>query len=188
MAGGLSHERQEQILAGEIEKIRRQAPPPELVRLAGALERLNPALKAELIGRFLDTARALMTEGKAAEPWLSALGLLLNRTPLYAGPETVVAPELVERTFDAFRPFDWAEPALAELATLFLRAARAVDNRSLDVPKALRLKIARKLEQSGVAPLRTAKLKEVIPLDRAERQGLYGEALPPGLLLRDPAE
>ncbi|MBX3516849.1 MAG: Hsp70 family protein [Rhodospirillales bacterium] len=186
VAGGLSHERQEQILAGEIEKIRRQAPPPELVRLAGALERVNPALKAELIGRFLDTARALMTEGKAAEPWLSALGLLLNRTPLYAGPETVVAPELVEHAFDALRPFDWAEPAMAELSTLFLRAARAVENRSLDVPKALRLKIARKLEQSGVAPLRTAKLKEVIPLDRAERQGLYGEALPPGLLLREP--
>ena len=186
VAGGLSRERQEQILAGEIEKIRRPAPPPELVRLTGALERLNPEVKAELIGRFLDTARALIAEGKAAEPWLSALGLMLNRTPLYAGLETVVAPDLVEQTFDAFRSFDWADPALAELATLFLRAARAVDNRSLDVPKALRLKIARKLEQSGVAPLRTAKLKEVIPLDRAERQGLYGEALPPGLLLRDP--
>ena len=186
VAGGLSRERQEQILAGEIDKIRRQAAPPaELVRLVGALERLDPALKAELIGRFLETARALIAAGKAAEPWLSALGLLLNRTPLYAGPETVVAPDLVERAFETFRPLDWAEPALAELATLFLRAARAVDNRSLDVPKALRLKIARKLEQSGVAPMRTAKLKEIIPLDRAERQGLYGEALPPGLLLRE---
>jgi molecular chaperone DnaK (HSP70) len=188
VAGGLSRERQEQLLAGEMEKLRRQAvPPAELVRLVGALERLNPALKAELIGRFLDTARALIAEGKAAEPWLSALGLLLNRTPLYAGPETVVAPDLVVHAFEAFRHLDWSDPALAELATLFLRAARAVENRSLDVPKALRLKIARKLEQSGIQPLRTAKLKEVIPLDRAERQGLYGEALPPGLLLRDPA-
>ncbi|MFZ1416084.1 MAG: Hsp70 family protein [Defluviicoccus sp.] len=188
VAGGLSRERQEQLLASEMEKLRRQtAPPAELVRLAGALERLNPALKAELIGRFLENARALIAEGKASEPWLTALGLLLNRTPLYAGPETVVAPELVEQAFDAFRSFDWSAPALAELATLFLHAARAVENRSLDVPKSLRLKIARKLEQSGVAPLRTAKLKEVIPLDRAERQSLYGEALPPGLLLRDAA-
>ena len=80
------------------------------------------------------------------------MALLLNRTPLYAGPETVVSPDLVERAYDAFAGFDWADPELSEMQTLFLRAARVVDDRSLDVPRGLRDRIADKLEKLGVAP------------------------------------
>ncbi len=69
------------------------------------------------------------------------------------------------------------------MQTLFLRAARVVDNRSLDVPKPLRKRIATKLEKAGVAPLKTAKVRELMPIERSERLGLYGEALPPGLIL-----
>jgi hypothetical protein len=31
--------------------------------------------------------------------------------------------------------------------------------------------------------LRTGKLKDLMPVDRSERISLYGEALPPGLIL-----
>jgi hypothetical protein len=58
-----------------------------------------------------------------------------------------------------------------------------VGNRSLDVPKSLRNRIADKLEKSGVAPLRTGKLREFAPVGRGDRISLYGESLPPGLIL-----
>ena len=72
---------------------------------------------------------------------------------------------------------------LSELKTLFLRAARVVGDRSFDLPKSLRNHIAHKLEKSGVAPLQTAKLREFVPVGRWDRISLYGESLPPGLIL-----
>ena len=143
-------ERQEKVLASEIDKLRQQKnPPAELVRLAGSLERLGPEIKAELVDRFITAAVELMRARSHVAPHLAALGLLLNRTPLYAGPETVVSPELVERAWHAFEGFDWADPELAEMQTLFLRAARVVDDRTVDVPRGLRERIANKLENSG---------------------------------------
>ena len=95
----------------------------------------------------------------------------------------MVPPEMVARTYAAFQDFDWAEPELLELHMLFLRSARVAGDRSLDVPKSLRSEIAAKLERAGVAPARTGSIKPFSPVGRAERSTLYGESLPPGLLL-----
>ena len=78
--------------------------------------------------------------------------------------------------------FDWATPELIDLQTLFLRAARVVEDRSLDVPMPLRGLIA-KLEKSGVPALQTAKIKGFVPIGRSDRASLYDEVLPPGLIL-----
>jgi len=183
VAGGLSGERQQELLAAEIDSIRNGRASPELVRLAGSLERLPREAKTGLIQTFTDQALARAEAKQHLAPYLAALGLLLNRAPLYAGPETVVPPELVARAFAAFRDFDWAEAELQELHTLFLRAARVVGDRNLDVPKALRNQIAGKLEAAGVPPLRTGNIKTFAPVGRTERATLYGESLPPGLML-----
>ena len=66
---------------------------------------------------------------------------------------------------------------------LFLRAARVVDERTLDAPKALRAQIARKLEHAGVPPLRTATIMAFAPIGRTDLTSLYGERLPYGLVL-----
>ena len=79
--------------------------------------------------------------------------------------------------------FDWTEPELLELKTLFLRAARVVGDRSLDLPIRLRGLIAGKMEKSGVPSLQTAKIREFIPVGRSDRASLYDESLPPGLVL-----
>ncbi|MBK8908289.1 MAG: hypothetical protein IPM60_10375 [Rhodospirillales bacterium] len=188
VAGGLARDRQEQVLAGDLDVIRHNNNlPAELILLAGALERLGPELKAELIRRFIAIAEPIARESKHCTPILAALGMLLNRTPVYAGPETVVSPDLVEDCYDAFKDLDWSARELAELQTLFLRAARVVDNRTLDAPKALRHRIANKLERAGVAPAKTAALKQFTPLGRTEGTSLFGDSLPPGLLLRTDA-
>jgi len=139
--------------------------------------------KADLVETLIRQALQLIGVKQHCAPYLAALGLLLNRTPFHAGPESVVPPEMVARTYDAFQDFDWAEAELLELHMLFLRAARVVGDRSLDIPKSLRNQIATKLERAGVAPARTGSIKAFTPVGRAERSTLYGESLPPGLLL-----
>ncbi len=183
LAGGLSRERQNKLLAGELDRICSGKAPAELVRLAGSLELIPHATKAELISSFIDIAVTLARAKRHCAPYLAALGLLLNRAPLHAGPENVVSPELVEHAYSAFRGFDWADPELLELQTLFLRAARVVGDRSLDVPMPLRELIAAKMEKSGVAPLQTAKIRGFVPVGRSDRASLYDESLPPGLVL-----
>ena len=189
VAGGLERQRQEQILAPELDKIRMQKKvAPELIRLAGSLERLPNQAKTELANLFIDAVSNLARENKHCAPYLGALGHILSRAPLYAGPETVVSPELVERAYEALRTLDWAAPELAEVQTLFLRAARVVGSRSFDLPKALRQRIAAKLENAGVSPQRTGKLKEFVPVGGAERVSLHDESLPPGLILTEPLD
>ena len=184
VAGGLSRERQETILTLELPKLRAQKnAPAELVRLLGSLERINAIAKAELLDHFLRIASELAAKKQYCAPYLAAIGLLLNRTPLYAGPENVVSAAEVEKAYDAFSELDWAEPELAELQTLFLRAARLVDNLSVDLPGRLREKIASKLQQSGVTPSRAARLRAFVPIAQADRASLFGESLPPGLVI-----
>jgi molecular chaperone DnaK (HSP70) len=184
VSGGLSAERQETILAAELPKLRTQKNlSPELVRLAGSLERINPITKAELVALFLPTVHELATAKQHCSPYLVALGLLLNRTPLYGGPETVVGADHVEQAFKTLSDLDWTEPELAEIQTLFLRAARIVDNPRVDLPKSLRQKIASKLEKSGVAQLKLRSLHAFVPVAGLDRSSLFGESLPPGLVI-----
>ena len=89
-------------------------------------------------------------EEATVAPYLAALGLLLNRTPFYAGPESIVAPSLVESAYEALRKFDWNDPEFVEAQTLFLRAARVVDDRRLDLPQSVRNQIADKLSKCGI--------------------------------------
>jgi len=91
----------------------------------------------------------------------------------------------VGRAYETFRTYDWASPELREVQSLFLRAARVVGNRNFDLPKALRHRIAIKLEKSGVAPQKTGKLKEFTPVGRSERISLHDESLPSGLILSE---
>lgn len=184
VAGGLDRERQEALLTPELPKLMSSKPPSaELVRLAGSLERIPVSTKASLAGHFLETAEELVDAGQHAAPYFNALGLLLNRTPLRAGPETVLPTDLVERAFQSFGHLDWSESHFAELRTLFLRAARRTDSRHLDVPRSLAERIASKLEKCGVSSARAGSLRSYRPLEAADQSSLVGESLPPGLVL-----
>ncbi len=70
-----------------------------------------------------------------------------------------------------------------ECYNLFLRGARVVSDRNLDVPKSRRNQIAHNLESAGIAPIRTATITAFTPAGRIDRTTSYGEPLTPGLLL-----
>jgi IstB-like ATP binding protein len=61
------------------------------------------------------------------------------------------------------------EPELVELQTLFLRAARIIGDRSLDLSMPVRELIARKMENTGVPTQRTAAIRGFIPVGRSDR-------------------
>ncbi len=184
VAGGLSSERQEAVLAPELFRLRGQTnPPAELVRFAGSLERINLATKTELLDLFLQQARELALQKQHSAPHLAALGLLLNRGLFYAGPEFALPPGHVEKAYDALADLDWTDPHLAEIQTLFLRAGRMMNDPQIDLPKSLREKIASKLQKAGVAPSKVARLRSYVPLALAERASLFGESFPPGLVM-----
>ncbi|MBS0639829.1 MAG: Hsp70 family protein [Proteobacteria bacterium] len=183
VAGGLSSDRQMALLAGEIDRLRSGKAPDELVRLVGTLELLPVDIKVSLVEAFITVAGALLDEKKQCAPYFNALGRMLNRAPLRAGPEAVLPAGLVERAWDRFRDYDWSEQALAEIQPMFLRAARVVGDRSLDVPGRVRTAIAAKLEAAGVPERRTGRIRSFVAMDQTERASQYDEALPPGLVL-----
>ena len=184
VAGGLSDERQRIIIEPELPKLNTsKSAAPELIRLAGSLERIGEDTKIDLLNGFLERARDLAERKQHCAPYLVSLGLLLNRAPLYAGIESVLAPHWVEKAYDNLSDLDWAEPELIETQNLFLRAGRVIDDPDLDVPKSVRERIAWKLEKSGVAPVKVERIRRFVPVERAERAGLFGESLPPGLVL-----
>lgn len=184
IAGGLDAERQELLIARELDTLRQgKKPPPELIRLAGALERLPVLLKTELVEILISAATARLSHAQDASAHLAALGGLLSRTPRYAGPETVLPPQWVERAFDAFSDFDWSQPDLLEMRNLFLTAARRVDDRRIDLDGASRKRIALRLEKAGTPTGKCQRLLHYAPLGDTDRTSLYGEALPPGLIL-----
>jgi molecular chaperone DnaK (HSP70) len=184
VAGGLERERQEAILEPELPKLANQKnPAPELIRLAGSLERIRQDTKIDLVDRFLESVRDLAGQKQYCAAHLVSLGLLLNRAPLYAGQEDVIPPDSVERAFEMLSDLDWAEPDLGEIQTLFLRAGRVTGDSRLDLPRSLRERIVSKLEKSGAAPLKVERIRTFVPLERADRAGLFGESLPPGLVL-----
>lgn len=187
VAGGLDRARQAAVLDPELSRLREaKNPPSDLVRLAGSLERLDPAMKRELAGLLLARGAALAREGGHAAPFFAALTSLLSRTPLYAGPETVLPAAMVEDAFEALRDLDWSAGSGSsggELSILFLRAARLTGDRHLDVPNPLGKEIFSKLEKAGVAPLKLRPLREVIAIAQADRALLFGESLPSGISL-----
>ena len=184
VAGGLSSERQETILGPELSKLRGQTSlPAELVRLAGSLERISVITKTELLDRFLQTARELAMLKQHCGPYLAALGLLLNRSLLYAGPEFVLPAVHAEKVYEALSDLDWTDPQLVEIQTLFLRAARIVNDPKIDLPKSLREKLASKLQKAGVSPSKVARLRSYVPVAMADGATLFGESLPPGLII-----
>ena len=184
VAGGLSNQRQEAILAPELSRLLSPTnPPAELVRLAGSLERIRLPTKIELLDRFLQSTRELTLQKQHVAPHLVALGLLLNRSPFYAGPEFVMPPDYVEKAFETLSDLDWTEPYLVEIQTLFLRAARVVDDPRIDLSKSMRDKIVSKLQKAGAAPSKIARLRSYVPIALADRANLFGESLPPGLVI-----
>jgi hypothetical protein len=151
----------------------------DMVRLAGSLERLPAARKAQ-IGGWLVARLGRPTENP--QGWW-AVGRLGARVPLYGSAHAVVPSEVAGRWLEALLALDWkkVEPAAFAAVTL----ARVSGDRVRDLPEALRQTVAARL-QTHRAPAAWVRLvREHVALDADDEGRVFGESLPPGLRLVD---
>ena len=145
----------------------------EMVRLAGALERLPPARKIDLGAWLLEKLPG------AGVVW--ALGRLGARIPVADAAHCVVPPNVASEWLGRLLDLDWRESDEAAFAVAQL--ARASGDRSRDVEESLRLRAARRLDDAGAPPDWSRAVLEPQAMGEKAEQRVFGEALPLGLHL-----
>ena len=149
----------------------------DMVRLAATLERLPVAEKIQL-GVWL-----LKRLEKPGEPEQSywALGRIAARILFYGKNHDVLPPQVVEPWLQQLLKPDWKKQQQAAFAATLI--ARRCDDRASDIDENLRLQVLEKLKLSKVPPGWLEMVAEYKPLDAQQEKQVFGEALPPGLLL-----
>ncbi|HEY8606118.1 MAG TPA: Hsp70 family protein [Noviherbaspirillum sp.] len=152
----------------------------DMLRLAGALERVPAAYKVE-IGDWL---LGLLTP--AADTPVDALVLwclarIGARQPFHGSAHDVVPPEDAARWLDRLLALDWKRMQAAGFAAAHI--GRMTGDRVRDLPGAVRQQLLARLAAPGLPPAWAAMVREVAALDAATEQGLLGDSLPPGLRL-----
>ncbi|MDT0137317.1 Hsp70 family protein [Acidovorax sp. PRC11] len=166
----------------------RMQAPDELLRMAASFERIQPADKTQFGGWLLQRLkqqqqRQQQPQRPTAELWW-ALGRLGARQPLYASVHHVLPPDTVQgwlAQIEADIAPDWARHEAAAFAVA--QIAQATGDRARDLPEEFRTQIAGQLEAAHAAPGWVAMVREVTVLDEADQRRVFGEALPPGLVL-----
>lgn len=165
----------------------RMQAPDELLRMAASFERIQPADKMQfggwLLQRLKQQQQQQQPQRPTAELWW-ALGRLGARQPLYASVHHVLPPDTVQgwlAQIEADIAPDWARQEAAAFAVA--QIAQATGDRARDLPEEVRLRIAAQLEAAQAAPGWVAMVREVTVLDEADQRRVFGEALPPGLVL-----
>jgi molecular chaperone DnaK (HSP70) len=190
IAGGLDAPAQERIFAAIAPFVAPRdprRPPPrvagvkpealdELVRLTGALERIDPARKVETGGWVLARIEA---DGPAPH-LLWALGRIGARVPFAGSAHLAVPPEFAE---------EWtrrlvASPApRAALAFPLAQLARRSGDRARDVSDEVRADVLAALAAGGAPEETLRAVREVVAATEEEEQRVFGESLPAGLRL-----
>lgn len=185
IAGGLPAEPQQALFAEALPELRRS--PAEFVegtRLLGSLERVALGEREELAAWLVDLVAREKAANQAHLFW--ALARLLGRVPLYTSADSVVPPAVVEAAFERLAALDWRRPALAPLNGVFASACRRTGLRSLDIDDAVRAAVVAKLQRSRASGEELRRVRETAEVSAAEREALFGEALPAGLVLVAP--
>ena len=185
VAGGLPAELQQTLFAAALPELRRS--PAEFVegtRLLGSLERVALGERQDLASWLVEFIAREKAINQAHVFW--ALARLLGRVPLYTSADTVVPPAVVEATFARLSALDWRKPALAPLNSVFASACRRTGLRSLDIDDSVRADVVAKLRRSRASNEDIRRVRENAEVSAAERDALFGEALPAGLVLAEP--
>lgn len=190
VAGGLNEEAQIRLLddmvyylqptgTGQIKK------PPgakklsyeNMVKLAVSLERVPLERKLQ-IGEWLLTRLNKQTE--PLQSWW-ALGRLGVRVPLYGSAHNVIPIDIATQWVETILKLDWKKNQPAVFATALL--ARVSDDRARDLDPAIRENVYQRLVTVKAPVAWRQMVREVIQLDEVDEGRVFGESLPPGLML-----
>ena len=148
----------------------------EMLELAAGLERAPAARRGELGGWILERT---WTE-RDARLW-SALGKVGARVPVYGSAHHVVSARSVERWMDHLLREKWDAIPTAPRAAVAM--CRLTGDRDRDLSERTREQVAARLQKIGVPEALILPVRELVPLDAADRADFYGDDLPLGLSL-----
>jgi hypothetical protein len=160
----------------------------DMLRLGASLERIPADYKAEigawLLGRLqtsMDASnlRASPDSGDSLALW--ALGRIGARQPFHGSPHDAVPAETVASWVASLLALDWKRFEAAAFAAANL--ARVSDDRTRDLPLALREKIIARLSAINAPSSWIDMVRQRVELDLAIERRVLGESLPPGLKL-----
>ncbi|MEY4511877.1 MAG: hypothetical protein RLZZ450_3999 [Pseudomonadota bacterium] len=152
----------------------------DMVRLAGALERV-PATRKVKLGEWL-LSRLSKGEISAQSAWW-AIGRIGARAPLYGSAHAVVPSNVAATWLTRALESDLATVEQAPFAVAQL--ARLTHDRQRDLAPALRERAAVALGRARDAELWIKLIREGGELTAAEEGRVFGESLPPGIRLAD---
>jgi hypothetical protein len=193
VAGGLAAEQQLTLLDDLAHYLEPQGPRPkprpkgpralgleDMVRLAGALERVPAARKVQ-VGDWL-LARLGKGEISTASIWW-AVGRLGARAPLHGSAHTTVSSDVAARWLEQALSLDLASVEQTPFAVAQL--ARLTHDRTRDLPAPLRERAASALARVQGNETWVHLVREGGELSEAERGRVFGESLPTGLRLEE---
>lgn len=191
VAGGLSQEQQETILA-DIAKylhpsaIKNPKSAQEahdkgyeaMVRLAASLEHLEVEDKVLLATWFLNKA-INQTQCEQAHWW--AVGRLTSRTLLYGSQHSVIPRAQVEQWLPKLLDQNWQKEPMIAFAAVMM--CRKTGDRLFDISDDVRQLVLAKIKQSKVPETWFTLVNEVHDLSDTESKRVFGDTLPSGLIL-----
>lgn len=184
VVAGMSEDEQSELFERELLRLEEtKRAEAERVRLLASLENIGLSQKQRLYDALFRRLEDAIAADSHIAPLIAGFGLLLSRVLFRAGEDRIMPPDTVERLFDRVRKLDWKSSRNTDAIPLFLKAARVVEDRNLNLARRSSAKIISKLEKSGVGANRLLPLRDYVPISRAEQDFSYGESLPPGLLL-----
>lgn len=152
-----------------------------MVRLGASLERIPAPHKVEIGDWLLAKLAAADTAPNLLPQILWALGRIGARQPFHASAHAVVPPEVAERWLASLLALDWKQQEGAAFAAAQL--ARLSGDRARDVAVGMREVVVARLLSSQAAPRWIDMVRTQVRLDEADSRQVFGEALPPGLVL-----
>ncbi|KOO16757.1 molecular chaperone DnaK [Vibrio xuii] len=191
IAGGLSQEQQETILADiakylhpgamknpQSAKAAQDMGYESMVRLAASLEHLEVEDKVLLASWCLSKA-INHNQFEQAHWW--ALGRLASRTPLYGSQHSVIPREQAEQWLPKLLEQNWQKEPMIAFAAVMI--CRKTGDRLFDISDDFRNQVIAKLKQSKVPDSWLSLVEQVKELSESESKRVFGDALPSGLTL-----
>ncbi|ELI6427224.1 hsp70 family protein [Vibrio harveyi] len=191
IAGGLSQEQQETILADiakylhpgamknpQSAKTAQDMGYESMVRLSASLEHLEVEDKVLLATWFLSKA-INHNQFEQAHWW--AMGRLASRTPLYGSQHNVIPREQAEQWLPKLLEQNWQKEPMIAFAAVMI--CRKTGDRLFDISDDYREQVLTKLKQSKVPESWVSLVEEVKELSESESKRIFGDALPSGLAL-----
>ncbi|MDG3048405.1 hsp70 family protein [Vibrio parahaemolyticus] len=191
IAGGLSQEQQETILADiakylhpgamknpQSAKAAQEIGYESMVRLSASLEHLEVEDKVLLATWFLSKA-INQNQFEQAHWW--AMGRLASRTPLYGSQHNVIPREQAEQWLPKLLEQNWLKEPMIAFAAVMI--CRKTGDRLFDISDDYREQVLTKLKQSKVPESWVSLVEEVKELSESESKRVFGDALPSGLTL-----